>query len=280
MTAAKALLKLTLMVLGLTVSFPGFAESPEQLQNRLDQYRQLDAEAVRQQAQQDADAKQRRVQTREWLERRRREEYGRRWKCYGDEEVDVLLWRKQKVGAWVTFAKPASGLIDCAGSAKLPAVVLFGDSLVKIAQRYNLTIAELLRLNPGLEASWLVVGTPIRLSEPGSDRSPIIFNSKPTAAHGLSFSAQPGESIPLQRRFEQSLDELVRQGVVSPWEKGLLLLGEKLPHYSGDRLIGVDCSSLMLNRKPANEGWRDWVRPEPGRPDELLMIDRCTITKP
>ena len=73
-----------------------------------------------------------------------------------------------------------------------PARVRFGDNLVKIAQRYNLTLAELLRLNPGLEAARLVVGTQIRTVQSSPNRSRMILGLKPTASGGLSWPEQPG----------------------------------------------------------------------------------------
>ena len=69
--------------------------------------------------------------------------------------------------------------------------VRFGDSLVKIAQRYNLTLAELLRLNPGLEAARLVVGTQIRTAQSTPSRSRMILGLKPSASGGLSWPEQP-----------------------------------------------------------------------------------------
>jgi hypothetical protein len=174
----------------------GRAETPAEVQQRLEQYRQLDAEAARRQAEQEAEAAKRREQSRKWQEQRRREEYARRWKCYGDVEIDVLLWRQQKDGTLVTASKPVSGFIDCPGSDKYPAVVHFGDNQVKIAQCYNITISELLRLNPGLEIARLVVGTQIRLAQSPPGRSRVILGLSPTA------SVEP-------RRFDDSVGELV-----------------------------------------------------------------------
>jgi uncharacterized protein YaiL (DUF2058 family) len=105
MKTAKVLLRLTPLALGLAVCLPGLAETPQQVQQRLEQYRQLDAEAARKKAAQKAEAERMREQTREWQEKRRREEYARRWRCYGDVEIDVLKWRQQKDGTWVTDFK-------------------------------------------------------------------------------------------------------------------------------------------------------------------------------
>ena len=78
MKTAKVLLRLTPLALGLAVCLPGLAETPQQVQQRLEQYRQLDAEAARKKAAQKAEAERMREQTREWQEKRRREEYARR----------------------------------------------------------------------------------------------------------------------------------------------------------------------------------------------------------
>ncbi len=46
-------------------------------------------------------------------------------------------------------------------------VIRFGDTIAEIARRYGMTIAELLRLNPGLETARLVVGSQVRLAQSG-----------------------------------------------------------------------------------------------------------------
>lgn len=108
MTTPKVLLKLATLALGLTVCLPGLAETPEQVQQRLERLRQLDAEAAR-----------RRQETVEFQERRKREEYARRWKRYGDEEIDVLKWRQQKDGTWITEVKNVTAQRD---TASLPQI--------------------------------------------------------------------------------------------------------------------------------------------------------------
>jgi LysM repeat protein len=97
-----------------------------------------------------------------------------------------------------------------------PAVVRYGDSLVKIALRYNLTISDLLRLNPGLEAARLVPGTQLRLAKT-SQWPDTPLPKAPLKAPQLINLDQLGGPAP--RRFDQSLDELVRDGVVSRMER-------------------------------------------------------------
>ena len=204
MTTAKALLRLTPLALGLAVCIPAIAETPQQVQQRLDQYRQQDEAAAKRRAEQQLEAAQRRERTRQRQEQRRREEYARRWKCYGAREIDDLLWRQQKDGTWVTSAKLATGAIPC-----VPDKPPEGD-----------------------------LGTRPRL---------------PSASAGLAWPEQP--------RFGSC-------GTCTG------------PTFSADQLIGVNCTSLMVNRKLPYEGWERWVRPGKGSPDEQLVIDRCTTSKP
>ena len=45
------------------------------------------------------------------------------------------------------------------------------NTLAKVAERYNLSIQKLLKLNPGLRGAQLVVGTPIRVAQANAGRS-------------------------------------------------------------------------------------------------------------
>ena len=71
------------------------------------------------------------------------------------------------------------------------AVVRFGDTLLKISQRYGLSIAELLRLNPGLDTARLVAGSQIQVahSAPGSSR--MLLGLAPVGSGGLSWPELP-----------------------------------------------------------------------------------------
>lgn len=70
-------------------------------------------------------------------------------------------------------------------------VVRFGDTLVKLAQRYGLTLQELLRLNPGIETARLVAGTQIRLANSAPGRSRMVLGLKPTTSGGASWPELP-----------------------------------------------------------------------------------------
>ena len=79
-----------------------------------------------------------------------------------------------------------------AAEANAPStVVRFGDTVFNIAQRYGLTLAELLRLNPGLETARLVVGSPIRVAQSSSLRPRMVLGLRPVGSGGLSWPELP-----------------------------------------------------------------------------------------
>jgi LysM repeat protein len=66
-------------------------------------------------------------------------------------------------------------------------VVRLGDTLLKIAQRYGLTMQEILRLNPGLDTAGLVAGTEIQLVEAATPRPGAVLGLRPSTSGGLSW---------------------------------------------------------------------------------------------
>lgn len=347
-------LRLTLLALGLAVCLPGLAETPQQVQQRLERYRQQDEAAAQRKALQAVEAAQRHERTLQWQEQRRREEYARRWKCYGEVEIDVLSWKKQKDGTWVTNTQPATD--KCNGSTQVGRIwvrLRYGASVEKLADDLAYDESRLARLN-GVDldhyfqgGDWLLLPAWVKgqIDKAFALDSISVENAPPqNAAHSLRLAPpippsslrpelpplQPGPSLPLPspgqlgqlpapRRFAQSLNELVLQGVVTPGERSRIRGGNAaslqpfdvsafqracssgaLPQQecrglawilrwgrqaggtsqpvrapSPDSLLGVSCTSLMVNRKPAYQDWGNWVRPVQGSPDEQLVIDRC-----
>lgn len=72
-----------------------------------------------------------------------------------------------------------------------PAFVQIGDTLMKLAQRHGLTPNDLLRLNPGLDAARLVVGTQIRVAQAVPGRSRMLLGLAPVGSGGLSWPDTP-----------------------------------------------------------------------------------------
>ena len=71
-------------------------------------------------------------------------------------------------------------------------VVRFGDTLAEIARRYGMTLAELLRLNPGLETARLVVGSQVRLAQSAPLPLPRpLLGLNPVGSGGASWPEQP-----------------------------------------------------------------------------------------
>ena len=71
------------------------------------------------------------------------------------------------------------------------AVVKLGDSVRQIARRYGMTLQELLRLNPGIEAARLVAGAPVRVVQSSPARPRLVLALKPGVSGGLSWPELP-----------------------------------------------------------------------------------------
>jgi murein DD-endopeptidase MepM/ murein hydrolase activator NlpD len=84
-------------------------------------------------------------------------------------------------------------------------VVRLGDTLLQIAQRYGLTLGELLQLNPGLETARLVVGSQVQVVRSAPGRNRMLLGLAPVGSGGLSwpelpsFGNDPRQSAPYLR---------------------------------------------------------------------------------
>lgn len=70
-------------------------------------------------------------------------------------------------------------------------IVRLGDTVLQLAQRYGLSVAELVQLNPGLETARLVVGTQVRLAQSAPGRSRLLLGLKPSVSGGMSWPDTP-----------------------------------------------------------------------------------------
>jgi len=70
-------------------------------------------------------------------------------------------------------------------------VVRLGDTLFQIAQRYGMTMQEILRLNPGLDTARLVAGTEIQLVRAAPPRPRAVLGLRPSTSGGLSWPDAP-----------------------------------------------------------------------------------------
>jgi hypothetical protein len=156
------------------------------------------------------------------------------------------------------------------------AIVRFGDTVVKIAQRYGSTLQELLCLNPGIETARLVVGSQVRLGQASSERT-----------HPQPAIEMPPPPVPLAQplrppaRFDASLDELVRDGVLSPVERARIRSGSGM--NSSVSAHQRACNSGALSQQECSSGlvvgWRDSTSisgptVKPLSPNEQAVLQR------
>ena len=115
------------------------------------------------------------------------------------------------------------------------AVVRFGDTVAKIAQRYGLTLQELLRLNPGLETARLVVGMQVRLAETTSDRTRIEPGLNPNT------SSTQGWIWPTTGVFISDYG----------WREGKMHYGIDVANKVGTPIVAAKSGRVVFS------GWRD-----------------------
>jgi hypothetical protein len=191
----------------------------------------------------DAVEERRRQETLEWQKRRKEEEYSARWKRYGDFEIDVMQWHQQKDGVWITVAKYGL-LVGTNGGLSWPS-----------DENSPKTPANLLVLpEPPLPLRW-------------GQRSQI----------GVVAPLRPDPARHAPRRFDQSLEALVKQGVITPKERCLASQSSTVcKEIEMSNWIGVSCGSLHFNKKIAGQPWGKWERPLPRSNEERLVVDRCS----
>ena len=137
------------------------------------------------------------------------------------------------------------------------AVVRLGDTLLKIAQRYGLTIRELLQLNPGLETARLVVGSQVQVVQSAPGRSRMLLGLAPVGSGGLSWPELPSFG-PEQRQpgFGRGSTALIwpAQGTFTSgygWRWGRMHKGIDIANNVGTTIVAAASGRVTF------AGWHD-----------------------
>ena len=137
------------------------------------------------------------------------------------------------------------------------AVIRIGDTVKKIAQRYGLTLQELVRLNPGIETARLVVGSQVRLAQASSGRTRMVLGLKPISSGGISWPELPGFDE-LNKPFDGPSSS---QGWIWPtkgvftsgygWRWGRIHKGIDVANNVGTPIVAAKAGRVLFS------GWHD-----------------------
>jgi murein DD-endopeptidase MepM/ murein hydrolase activator NlpD len=136
-------------------------------------------------------------------------------------------------------------------------LVRSGDTVLSVAQRYGMTVSDLLRLNPGVEMASLTPGIQLRVAPTAPMRAHMLLALRPTGSGALSWPELPNlPQIPQAPLPGSGQGDYIwpTQGVFSSgygWRWGRMHKGIDLANSTGTPIVAAKEGRVSF------AGWHD-----------------------
>jgi LysM repeat protein len=136
-------------------------------------------------------------------------------------------------------------------------LVRSGDTLLSVAQRYGMTVSDLVRLNPGVESASLTPGVQLRVAQSAPMRAHMLLALNPTGSGGLGWPELPSfPQVPSAPMPGAVAGDYIwpTQGVFSSgygWRWGRMHKGIDLANSTGTPIVAAKEGRVTFS------GWHD-----------------------
>ena len=136
-------------------------------------------------------------------------------------------------------------------------LVRSGDTLLSVAQRYGMTVSDLVRLNPGVESASLTPGVQLRVAQTAPMRAHMLLALNPTGSGGLGWPELPSlPQVPSAPMPGAVAGDYIwpTQGVFSSgygWRWGRMHKGIDLANSTGTAIVAAKEGRVTFS------GWND-----------------------